>query len=58
MLFTWKTNQTKTAQTAQKPRSIIQNLHGGDLILTTNDSDILDAIKQFMAFQSSEHMGH
>jgi hypothetical protein len=28
------------------------------LILTTNDSDILDAIKQFMAFQSSEHMGH
>jgi hypothetical protein len=28
------------------------------LILTTNDTDILDAIKQFMAFQSSEHMGH
>ena len=32
--------------------------HGGALILTTNDTDILDAIKQFMAFQSSEHMGH
>ena len=32
--------------------------HGGALTLTTNDVDILDAIKQFMAFQSSEHMGH
>ena len=38
--------------------SVSDTEHGGVLILTTNDSDILDAIKQFMAFQSSEHMGH
>jgi len=38
--------------------SISDTEHGGVLILTTNDADILDAIKQFVAFQSSEHMGH
>ena len=36
--------------------SILDTEHGGVLILTTNDANILDAIKQFMAFQSSEHM--
>ena len=32
--------------------------NGSILILTTNDSELLDAIQQFMNFQSSQHMGH
>jgi hypothetical protein len=31
---------------------------GAILVLTTNDAELLDAIKQFMDFQSSQHMGH
>lgn len=31
---------------------------GAILVLTANDTELLDAIKQFMAFQSSQHMGH
>jgi hypothetical protein len=37
----------------------IQDIDGGSvLILTTNDTELLDAIKQFMNFQSSQHMNH
>jgi protein-disulfide isomerase len=33
-------------------------IEGGEvLVLTTNDAELLDAIKQFMEFQSSQHMG-
>lgn len=31
---------------------------GAILVLTTNDTELLDAIKQFMDFQSSQHMDH
>jgi len=31
---------------------------GEVLVLTTDDTELLDAIKQFMDFQSSQHMGH
>lgn len=31
---------------------------GSVLILTTNDTELLNAIQQFMNFQSSQHMGH
>jgi len=37
----------------------INDIEGGAvLILTTNDTELLDAIQQFMDFQSSQHMGH
>ena len=37
----------------------IKDVDGGSiLILTTNDTELLDAIQQFMNFQSSQHMGH
>ena len=37
----------------------IKNVDNGSiLILTTNDAELLDAIQQFMNFQSSQHMGH
>lgn len=37
----------------------IKNIDGGSiLILTTNDTELLKAIQQFMDFQSSQHMGH
>ncbi|MBI5145760.1 MAG: hypothetical protein HZA84_00905 [Thaumarchaeota archaeon] len=32
--------------------------NGSILILTTNDAELLDAIPQFMNFQSGQHMGH
>jgi hypothetical protein len=32
--------------------------NGSILILTTNDTELLGAIQQFMNFQSSQHMGH
>jgi len=36
-----------------------RQIEGGEvLILTANDPELLDAIKQFMDFQSSQHMGH
>ena len=46
-----------------KKRSLIQysikNIEGGSiLVLTTNDTELLNAIQQFMNFQSSQHMGH
>ena len=37
----------------------IKDIDGGSiLILTTNDTQVLNAIQQFMNFQSSQHMGH
>lgn len=37
----------------------IKDIDGGSiLILTTNDTELLNAIQQFMNFQSSQHMGH
>ena len=37
----------------------INDIEGGSiLILTTNDTELLDAIQQFMDFQSNQHMGH
>ncbi len=37
----------------------IKDIDGGSiLILTTNDTQLLDAIQQFMNFQSSQHVGH
>ena len=37
----------------------IKDIYGGSvLILTTNDTQLLHAIQQFMNFQSSQHMGH
>jgi len=37
----------------------IKDMDGGSiLILTTNDTVLLDAIQKFMDFQSSQHMGH
>ena len=37
----------------------IKDIDGGSvLILTTNDTELLDAIQQFMNFQSSQHMSH
>jgi len=36
-----------------------RQIEGGSiLVLTTNDSETLDAIAQFLEFQSSQHMGH
>jgi len=37
----------------------IKDIDGGSvLILTTNDTQLLNAMQQFMNFQSSQHMGH
>jgi len=37
----------------------IKDVEGGSvLILTTNDTELLGAIQQFMNFQSSQHMNH
>ena len=37
----------------------IKDIDGGSvLILTTNDTQLLNAIQQLMNFQSSQHMGH
>jgi len=37
----------------------IKDFNGGSaLILTTNDTELLNAIQQFMNFQSSQHMSH
>lgn len=37
----------------------VKDMDGGSvLILTTNDTELLNAIQQFMNFQSSQHMGH
>lgn len=37
----------------------VKDIDGGSaLILTANDTDLLNAIRQFMNFQSSQHMGH
>lgn len=37
----------------------VKDIDGGSsLILTTNDTELLNAIQQFMNFQSSQHMGH
>lgn len=38
--------------------SIIEMINGSSLILETNDTEIIDAISQFMEFQSIEHKGH
>jgi len=40
-------------------RYSIKEIDGGSvLILTTNDTELLNAIQRFMDFQSSQHMGH
>lgn len=40
-------------------RYSIKNIDGGSiLILTTNDTELLNAIQQFMNFQSNQHMNH
>jgi hypothetical protein len=37
----------------------IKNIDGGSvLILITNDTELLNAIHQFMNFQLGQHMGH
>lgn len=37
----------------------VKDIDGGSvLILTTNDTELLNAIQQFMNFQSTQHMGH
>ena len=37
----------------------IKDIDGGSvLILSTNDTELLNAIQKFMSFQSSQHMGH
>ena len=37
----------------------IKNIDGGSvLVLTTNNTELLNAIQQFMNFQSSQHMSH
>ncbi len=38
--------------------SIVELKNGSSLILTTNDKDVVDAISQFMKFQTAEHKGH
>jgi hypothetical protein len=36
-----------------------RQIEGGEvLVLAANDAELLDAIKQFMDYQSSQHMGH
>jgi hypothetical protein len=37
---------------------IMEMNNGSGLILTTNDKELVDAINQFMEFQSKEHHGH
>ena len=40
-------------------RYSIKDIDGGSvLILVTNDTELLNAIQQFMNFQSSQHMSH
>ena len=37
----------------------VKDIDGGSVLtLTTNDTELLNAIQQFMNFQSSQHMGH
>ena len=38
--------------------SILQMNIGSALLLTTNDKELIDAIRQFMEFQAREHYGH
>jgi hypothetical protein len=37
---------------------ILEMKNGSSLLLTTNDKELIDAINQFMEFQSKEHHGH
>ena len=37
---------------------ILEMNNGSTLLLTTNDKELIDAINQFMEFQSREHHGH
>lgn len=32
--------------------------NGSKLVLTTNDTQLVDAIRQFMEFQAGQHQGH
>ena len=50
-------------KTMNEKKDLIQystrQIEGGEiLVLTTNNPEVLDAIKQFLDFQSSQHMGH
>jgi hypothetical protein len=38
--------------------SISEINNGSSLLLTTNDKELVDAIRQFMEFQAREHSGH
>lgn len=38
--------------------SIVELKNGSSLILTTYDKEVVDAISQFMKFQTAEHKGH
>lgn len=38
--------------------SILEMNNGSSLLLTTNDKELIDAIRRFMEFQSREHFGH
>ncbi|MFZ0328516.1 MAG: hypothetical protein WAL66_14560 [Nitrososphaeraceae archaeon] len=37
---------------------ILEMKNGSTLILTTDDKQLIDAISQFMKFQTSRHYGH
>ncbi len=32
--------------------------NGSTLLLTSNDKELIDAIRQYMEFQSTAHLGH
>lgn len=38
--------------------SISEMNNGSSLLLTANDKELIDAIREFMEFQSREHSGH
>lgn len=38
--------------------SIFEMNNGSSLLLTTNDKELIDAIRRFMEFQAREHFGH
>jgi hypothetical protein len=38
--------------------SILEMKNGSSLMLTTNDTQLVDAINQFMEFQAGQHQGH
>jgi hypothetical protein len=56
--FRGKNKKAKSCKYSVSSYSI-KDIDGGSiLILSTNDTQVLNAIHQFMNFQSSQHMGH